>query len=134
MDRPHAWELLTNSEVAVLGTTRPDGRAHLVPFVFAVVGRQLVTAVDDKPKSTRELARITNIEHDSRVEVLAHGYDSDWARLWWVRASGTATIHRVRPSQSQALEARFPQYQKLPPQGPWILIEVSRLVGWAANS
>ena len=52
----------------------------------------LYTAVDEKPKRTRALQRLRNIEANPRVEVLIDRWDEDWSRLWWVRLRGTARI------------------------------------------
>ena len=52
----------------------------------------LVTAIDGKPKKRTTLARIENIARDPRVTLLAHLYEEDWSKLWWVRVDGTASI------------------------------------------
>jgi PPOX class probable F420-dependent enzyme len=78
--------------VARLATTNDAGRPHIVPVTFAVAGDIVYTAVDAKPKSTRNLRRLRNIRGNARVAVLADRYDEDWASLWWVRADGAATI------------------------------------------
>lgn len=133
MNSDTAWELLRSQPVAVLATTAPEGNPHLVPFVFVATGeRTLLSAVDAKPKRSRNLRRIENIRRDPRVTVLAHHYDDeDWSQLWWVRAEGTATITESSPPGSDQLQGRYPQYsgQDL---GPWIVIEVHHLTGWQA--
>ena len=60
----------SSSPVAALATVGADGAPHLVPVVFAMPeGRTdvLYTAVDAKPKSTRRLRRLANIEANKRV-------------------------------------------------------------------
>ncbi|MDQ3526766.1 MAG: pyridoxamine 5'-phosphate oxidase family protein, partial [Actinomycetota bacterium] len=44
----HTWarERFATARVARLATTTPEGRPHLVPVVFAVVGDRVWTAVD----------------------------------------------------------------------------------------
>jgi len=91
-----------------------------------------VSVVDDKPKSTRALTRLENIGADPRVTVLFDHRAETWDDLWWVRADGAATIHHDRPPESAALHAKYVQYRKSDPAGPWIRIEVSRWTGWAA--
>ena len=51
-----------NARVARLATVDPDGRPHVVPICFALEGDVLYTAVDEKPKRTRALQRLRNIE------------------------------------------------------------------------
>ena len=64
------------ARVARLATAGP----HLVPVCFAVDGDTIWSAVDAKPKRSRELQRLRNIEADPRVAVLADHYtDDDWS-------------------------------------------------------
>ena len=58
---PDARALFAGARTATLGSTGADGRPHLVPCVFAVDGDQVYSAVDGKPKSTRQLRRLANI-------------------------------------------------------------------------
>lgn len=109
-----------------------------MPVVFAVAadpgGRDVVyTAVDAKPKMTRWLRRLANIEADPRVSLLVDHYSDDWARLWWVRADGVATIHddgRALESGRRLLRAKYPQYQSVSLDGPVIAVAVHRWSSW----
>lgn len=123
------------SEVARLATAGADRQPHVVPVTFAFLGDGVVTAVDQKPKSTTRLRRLRNIGDNARVSVLWDRYDDDWSRLWWVRCDGHARV--VEPGSAPwtdavaALRAKYPQYAQDPPQGPAILIEVVSWSGWA---
>lgn len=133
MNQREALRRLRTADVGILATADAAGRPHLVPFVFAVRANQIVSAVDHKPKQSSSLARLRNIAGDPRVSVLAHHYDDDWTELWWVRADGQATVTDEPPAALRdALTAKYPQYHETPPQGPWIVIEIERSVGWAA--
>ena len=55
-----AREAVASARVARLGTVDPDGRPHLVPVCFALDHDTLYSAVDDKPKTTTALRRLTN--------------------------------------------------------------------------
>ena len=123
-------ELFATARVARLATVSPDGRPHLVPIVFAVSGDLVHTAVDAKPKRTRNLRRLANIAADPRVTVLADHYDEDWSQLWWVRADGVARILDAAPEAVAALQSRYPQYRETPPPGPFLEITVSRWTAW----
>lgn len=124
-----------DSRVARLATVRPDGGPHVVPIVFAADGSRLFTAVDAKPKRTRCLQRLVNLRADPRCSLLVDHYDSDWSRLWWVRADGTARV-LDDPAESDRglalLAARYPPYSAQPPAGPLIVVNVERWTGWAA--
>jgi PPOX class probable F420-dependent enzyme len=67
-------ERFAEARVAHLATVRPDGAPHLVPIVFALEDDRVYTAIDDKPKRTRELQRLANIAADPRVSVLVDSY------------------------------------------------------------
>ncbi|OBG62681.1 MULTISPECIES: TIGR03668 family PPOX class F420-dependent oxidoreductase [unclassified Mycobacterium] len=128
----------SQSPVARLGTITPDGLPHLVPVVFAVAGDHpevVYTAVDAKPKTTRRLRRLANIEENPHVSLLVDHYADDWTRLWWVRADGAATIHTGGAAVAAAyrlLRAKYPQYQTVPLDGPVIAIAVRRWSSWHA--
>ncbi len=135
MTADEARELLACARVARLATVGEDGRPHLVPITFALVERDtLVTAVDHKPKRTRDLRRLRNIAANPAVSVLADHYEDDWTRLWWVRADGTARVREAagEADAMAALVARYPQYTEHAPDGPVILISVERWTGWAS--
>jgi PPOX class probable F420-dependent enzyme len=125
------------ARVARLATASADGRPHLVPVTFALVGERVVTAVDQKPKATTRLRRLRNIAENPVVSVLADRYDDDWRTLWWVRADGTATVYvgpSTGPDRSEAVEAlvsKYPQYRREPPGGPVIAVDVSSWSGWS---
>ncbi len=125
-----------SARVARLATADVTARPHLVPITFAVLGEEIVTAIDHKPKSTRALRRLRNIAGNPRVAVLVDHYDDDWSRLWWVRADGEAAVVEVddRADLLAALRAKYPQYRERPPEGPLIVIAVRRWSGWAASS
>lgn len=116
-----------------MATLSDDGRPHLVPIVFAAHPgkRRLISAVDEKPKESRELQRIRNIRRDPRVTVLAHHYEADWSNLWWVRADGRASVIDQRPPTADLLIDKYPTYSDHE-LGPWIVIEVETLTGWSA--
>lgn len=117
----------------MLATVKPDGSPHAVPIVHVVEGDRICFAVDQKPKSSRNLQRLENISHQPRVAVLFEQRSTDWDRLWWARADGTAVIHRDRPALAAVLEARHPHYAIEPPEGPWVVVTVERWSGWAAR-
>jgi PPOX class probable F420-dependent enzyme len=124
--------LFASARVARLATVGESGAPHLVPMVFALAGDVIHTAVDAKPKSTRNLKRLANIARDPRVSVLADHYDEDWTQLWWVRADGVARVVPSSPAGLAALTARYPQYVAAPPPGPFLEITVTRWTAWHA--
>ncbi len=136
MNRDAQWARAQFAAVPVarLATVSGDGSPHLVPIVFAAVGNRLVSAIDDKPKTTTELRRLDNIAVNPFVSVLVDHYDEDWTRLWWARADGWARVLPVTDIAEVAhLVARYPQYREQAPEGPAIVIEVDSWSGWSAS-
>ncbi len=137
LDDATCRERLATARHAYLATTGADGRPYVVPVTFALVDDDLVTAVDQKPKTTTRLRRLRNITENPRVAVLGDLYDDDWTHLWWVRADGLAHVEPTGPGQEAALAAlvdRYPQYRADPPRGPVIRIHVERWTGWAFST
>jgi PPOX class probable F420-dependent enzyme len=131
---PDLWRRLTAARVARLATRNPSGAIDLVPFTFAALDDcTLVSAVDHKPKRTKQLQRLDDIRSHPAVTVLADHYEEDWDALWWVRARGDAIV-LDGPSDEhlRALAAKYQQYRDRPPDGPAIVISVSEVTGWSA--
>jgi PPOX class probable F420-dependent enzyme len=134
MDRAEAENLLATARVGRLATLGPTGAPHIVPITFAVVSGTVVHMVDHKPKTTRHLTRLRNLERDPRASVLVDHYVDDWAALWWVRVDGTARVLADGPEVDRAraaLVAKYAQYRETPPQGPAVLISVDEVRWWA---
>src|SRR3990172_2961472 len=108
-----AFDRLSNAPVGYLATAGANGRPHLVPFVFALDDRRIVSAVDHKPKRSQDLRRVRNIAANPAVSVLVDHYEEDWHRLWWVRADGRGRIVSDGPGDRDAiaaLVAKYPPY------------------------
>jgi PPOX class probable F420-dependent enzyme len=123
---------LDGARVARLATVDPQGRPHVVPVCFALEGETLYTAVDEKPKRTRELQRLRNIGANPQVEVLIDHYEDDWSRLWWVRLRGTARIVDDLRAM-ELLAAKYSQYRERPPSGPVIAVSIDERIEWTAS-
>jgi PPOX class probable F420-dependent enzyme len=136
LDEAEIRALVSSARVARLGTVDPDRGVHIVPITFALLGDVVVTAVDHKPKRTRRLRRIANIERDHDVTVLVDHYDDDWTKLWWCRLSGTARVVYQGDEFERAIDAlvaRYEQYDEARPRGPVIRIAVTGWAGWASS-
>lgn len=134
MTRSEDLARLSEARRGHLATVRRDGRPHLVVVTFATLDATVVTAIDEKPKTTTRLQRIVNIEANPNVSFLVDHYAEDWERLWWVRVDGTAVIHHEGEPHTRAIDAladKYPQYQTRPPRGPVIAITPDRVTSWA---
>ena len=133
MDREEALRRLATARVGRLATVDRGGLPHVIPVVFAVSGATIYWAVDQKPKSSKDLKRLRNIQANPNVQLVADHYDEDWSRLWWVRVTGHARAAVDAQEATRALEAlaeKYPQYRADPPSGPVVAIDVARVSGW----
>jgi PPOX class probable F420-dependent enzyme len=140
-DGPLHLERLAAARVGHLATATIDGRPHVVPLCFAVVGETIYSLVDDKPKRTRTgLRRLRNLEANPRASLIVDHYEEDWGRLWYLMVEGEAgTVSD--PSEYQealsALRGKYSQYRTIdarPGSHPIIRIRVGRVVSWQSGS
>jgi PPOX class probable F420-dependent enzyme len=133
MDHQRMREQVEAARVGRLATIDDEGRPHLVPICFALVGETLYSAVDEKPKRSKRLKRLENIRRHPTVTALVDHYEEDWSRLWWVRLDGTAKVLDVGTERDHALEllgAKYQQYRTEPPTGPVIAVRIEAWRGW----
>jgi PPOX class probable F420-dependent enzyme len=141
VDQEEALARLRSARVGRLATLTPEGTPHVVPFVFVVMKKgsatRLYWMVDEKPKRSKELQRLRNIEHQPAVELVVDEYDEDWSRLWWVRARGSARVVVEADERDAALgllRAKYPQYESTDDPGLVVAIEVEAVTGWESNA
>ena len=141
LPRQSIEHLLDHWPVARLATLGADGRPHVVPIVFTREGSQILSAVDAKPKSGRELARVRNIERQPLVSLLLDDYATDWSRLWWIRVDGMGSVLRDADAPEMAvalagLRRKYPQYQETSPlvEPPTLLrVRITAVRSWCAS-
>ncbi|WP_227354891.1 TIGR03668 family PPOX class F420-dependent oxidoreductase [Haladaptatus salinisoli] len=128
---------VSNARVARLATVDRDGRPHVVPICFALVGDRLVSPIDEKPKSVDAdaLTRVRNVRHDPRAAVVVDRYSDDWSRLGWVQIRGEASIREPRDSTFasavSSLRTKYPQYDdhRLEDR-PLVVLDPRTVVSW----
>jgi PPOX class probable F420-dependent enzyme len=134
MTPAQARERFAAARVARLATASADGRPHLVPIVFAMQGNRVYSAVDAKPKRTRNLRRLTNVAENPAVSLLVDEYSEDWDALWWVRGDGRGRV--LAADDPEAVDAvallagRYPQQHGA---GVVLAVDVDHWTGWAAS-
>jgi PPOX class probable F420-dependent enzyme len=134
MSDPELAQRAAAARVARLATIDPDGRPHVVPFCFALVGDVLYSAVDQKPKRSRDLRRLRNLREREWATVIIDHYEEDWSALWWVRLRGRGRVLDDGEEARRALRAlaeKYPQYTRDPPAGPVIALDIAEWRGWA---
>lgn len=131
-----ARELLEAERVGHLGLLDDDGRPRVLPVTFAVLGGQLWSAMDDKPKRVpgERLARLRWLAARPASTLTVDRYDEDWTRLAWVQLVGETTILDLAGHEDalDALAVRYPQYREHAPRGPLLCLTADRIVHWRA--
>lgn len=105
-------------------------------MTFATANDNVVTAVDQKPKTTHRLQRLVNIEANPNVSFIVDHYQDDWDGLWWARIDGRASIHVSGTMWDDAIDAlavKYPQYREQRPTGPVIAIAMDSVTFWAST-
>jgi PPOX class probable F420-dependent enzyme len=134
-----AWArtLLSTARHGHLGLLDAEGGPRVLPVTFAVVGEEVLTAVDDKRKRVagRDLARVRWLRRDPRAALTVDRYDDDWDRLAWVQLLGEVAVHDdVDAAALRALQTRYAPYRERPPAGPLLRLRVRRALCWTAAS
>jgi PPOX class probable F420-dependent enzyme len=133
MDEAEAMARVASARVARMATVDQRGMPHVVPVAFALDGRTLYWAVDQKPKRTHEVKRLGNIRANPAVQVVVDQYDEDWTRLWWVRLTGRGRVLGAGEESARAmalLASKYGQYRKDAPPGPVVAIDVEAVSAW----
>src|SRR5437773_11844661 len=106
-----AIDMLRTARVGRLATANRTGQPLVVPVCFALVDDSIYSAVDLKPKRTRELRRVRNVRENPQVSLVVDEYDEDWTKLRWVMVESTARVAdgAERARALGALVAKYPQ-------------------------
>jgi PPOX class probable F420-dependent enzyme len=137
-DNAPAWagELLRAARVGRLATAGRDGRPLVVPVCYVFDGALIYSAVDAKPKRTRELRRLRNIAENPQVSLVIDEWEEDWTRLRYVIVEGRADVLTDGAEFSRAIDllvAKYPQYRRLGlprESGAVIRVTPDRILPW----
>ncbi len=132
-----AMDLLRQGRVARLGTADAGGRPLVVPVCYAFDGTRLYSAIDAKPKRTRRLRRVRNLEENPRCSLVVDIYDEEWSRLRWVIVEGRAEVLTGGADYAQGVDllvAKYPQYRTLGldrERGTLVRVTPERYLHWS---
>ena len=132
---------LESARHGYLSTASAEGDPHLQPVVFQVVRDSVFIAIDEKPKTTLRLRRLTNIESNPKFALLVDHYDDNWDRLWWILLRGPAAV--LWPSEWDAseadaviaaLRAKYSPYESMGlEERPLLKLTPDRVTRWSAS-
>jgi PPOX class probable F420-dependent enzyme len=137
LDAP-AWALalLRDARVGRLATADAAGQPLVVPVCYVFDGARCYSAVDAKPKRTRELRRLKNIAANPRVSLVVDVWDEDWSKLCWVMVEGRAEILERGEEFTRAIDAlvaKYPQYRAMGldrAEGALVVLTPVRVLAW----
>jgi PPOX class probable F420-dependent enzyme len=130
-----AHELLVTERVARLGFLDEESRPRVLPVTFALAGDAVWSAIDDKPKRSREPARVRRLRSRPEASLLVDVYSDDWSQLAWVQLLGRVEWLAVEHGGDgmAALAAKYPPYAERTPPGPLMRLAVERAYSWRAT-
>src|SRR2546430_8936467 len=132
---PWAQELLEMSRVGRLGFLDDRDRPRVLPVTFALSGGAIWSAIDDKPKSSPEPARLRYLRRRPEAALTADRYDDDWSEPAWVQVLGEVEIVDATAATGamEALRAKYAPYRENAPPGPLIRLAPRRALWWSAR-
>ena len=129
-----AHRLLTDTPIGHLATAGADGDPHAIPICFVTTGNLVYSVIDEKPKRTRHLRRVRNIEENGRATLIVDRYDDDWTQLGWVMLRADAAILPLGDEHATALallRERYHQYRDMAlEEAPLLRLDVQRATEW----
>lgn len=133
-----AWALdvLRTARVGRLATADAGGQPLVLPVCYAFDGEHVYSAVDAKPKRTRDLRRLRNVRDNPRVSLVIDDYDEDWTRLYWVIVEGAADVLDGGAPFTRAIDRlleKYPQYRAMQldrDAGAVVRIRPVRILTW----
>jgi PPOX class probable F420-dependent enzyme len=132
-----ARELLESEPLGHLGLLDDDGHPRVLPVTFALVGAEVWSAIDDKPKRVAggKLARVRWLRARPHSALTVGRYSADWTKLAWIQLIGTATVVEAGGQERVlgALAARYAPYRERPPRGPLLRLAPDRCIWWRSE-
>ncbi len=129
-------ESLRDARVGRLATADAGGRPLVLPVCYAFDGAHVYSAVDAKPKRTRDLRRLRNVRDNPHVSLVVDHYDEDWTRLSWVIVEGAADVLEGGAPFTRAIDLlieKYPQYRAMGlarDAGAVVRIRPARILTW----
>jgi PPOX class probable F420-dependent enzyme len=132
-----AWalELVRVERVARLAFVDEQDRPRVLPVTFALAGGAIWSAIDEKPKRSREPARVRRLRRRPEAALCVDVYSDDWSQLAWVQLLGRVEWLSVEqgPEGMAALAAKYDPYAERTPPGPLMRLSVERALYWRAT-
>lgn len=128
--------MLADERVARLGLVDPDDRPRVLPVTFALAEGMVWSAIDEKPKSRPEPARVAWLRRRPEAALCVDRYSDDWEELAWVQLLGRVEVLPAAAGEAgmAALAEKYEPYRERRPPGPLLRLEVERSLWWRASA
>jgi PPOX class probable F420-dependent enzyme len=127
---------LEAGRVARLATADGEGRPHVLPICYALIGETVYFTIDEKPKrkNAGALKRLSNLRANPKTALVVDHYDEDWSQLGWVMLQGEAEILEGGAEHGRAqarLRERYPQLRAMRIESlPVVAIRLRHVASW----
>jgi PPOX class probable F420-dependent enzyme len=127
--------MLEAGRVARLAYLDEADRPRVLPITYALLGGEVWSAIDDKPKSAAEPARLRYLRRRPEAALVVDAYDDDWSRLAWVQLLGSVSVVEApdAPTAMDVLAAKYDAYAAARPPGPLLRLVPERGLCWRAS-
>ena len=127
--------MLRSERVARLGLLDDHDHPRVLPVTFALVENAIYTAIDSKPKTVAEPARVRYLRRRPEAALTVDRYDDDWTKLAWVQVLGRVQVIGAEAARAamEALTAKYEPYRADPPPGPLLKLTPERILQWRAS-
>jgi PPOX class probable F420-dependent enzyme len=126
--------MLHSGRVGRLGLLDDQDRPRVLPITFALFEGRVWSAIDEKPKSAREPARLRYLRRRPEAALTVDLYSDDWSKLAWVQLLGWVEVVEAAdaPTAMDALAAKYEPYREPLPPGPLLRLTPERALCWRA--
>ncbi len=126
--------MLAQERVGRLGLLDLEGAPRVLPVTFAVAEGRIWSAIDQKPKTAEEPARLRFLRRDPRAALTVDRYSDDWDELAWVQVLGRVEILHLPDGRVglEALRGKYEPYREEAPPGPLLALKPERYLWWRA--
>jgi PPOX class probable F420-dependent enzyme len=131
-----ARRFVASARVGRLATATAEGRPHVIPVCFEVLGDVIYVGLDAKPKSVDvlKLRRVQNLVSNPQAALIVDRYSEDWSKLGYVlitAEAGLASDEGERYNAIRALRSKYAQYQDLLPDDAHVIrLSPMRVTSW----
>jgi PPOX class probable F420-dependent enzyme len=125
-----------SARVGRLASSTADGRPHVIPVCFELLGDDIYIGLDAKPKSVDvlRLRRVRNISSNPQAAFVVDRYSEDWTQLGYVLVDAESTLVQDEAERSRAIQSlrrKYVQYLTLlPDNAPVIRLRPRRVISW----